>query len=116
MNVIPFAATITKVETMAKGCLKMRIDTQELDLSTRAELLGWGEKFGYVAFMETPSLEIDLSKVPPPTHETEGKSPSKRLRAVLYIYWEQRGSKGSFETFYANQMEVIIDALKDKLT
>lgn len=47
--------------------------------------------------------------------ELEGKSKSQRLRAVLYILWEQSGSIGDFKNFYSEWMEKIIQGIKDKL-
>ena len=45
----------------------------------------------------------------------EGKSPSKRLRSVLFILWKQRGKQGDFETYYRAQIERLIDQIKEKL-
>jgi len=49
--------------------------------------------------------------------EIESKSPSKRLRNVLYRLWEQ-DTQGyeDFELFYKNRMEKLIEAIKNKLT
>ena len=40
------------------------------------------------------------------------KSPAKRLRNCLYVLWEQRGSNGSFEQYYSDQMNKISDRVK----
>lgn len=46
----------------------------------------------------------------------DGKSPSSRLRAVLFILWEQKGKPyNDFELYYRSQMENIINAIKGKL-
>jgi hypothetical protein len=47
--------------------------------------------------------------------ETGSKSPGQRLRAVLYVYWKQRGKPGSWENFYLSQMDKLIELVKDKL-
>ena len=49
--------------------------------------------------------------------ETDEKSPSKRLRNILYRYWEQ-DKKGyeDFELFYRNEMNTISEHFKNKLT
>lgn len=43
------------------------------------------------------------------------KTPSQRLRAVLYILYQQEGAKGDFEAFYNNRMEKLIEVIKAKL-
>lgn len=43
------------------------------------------------------------------------KSPSVRLRAVIYRYWESRGSQGDSEAFYQKQVDGIIEQYKKLL-
>lgn len=43
------------------------------------------------------------------------KTKGQTLRAVLFLYWEQTGSKESSEEFYERHMTAIIDAYKGKL-
>lgn len=46
----------------------------------------------------------------------DGKSPSQRLRAVLFIWFEQQGRPGEdFEVFYRMKMNMLIDKIKEKL-
>jgi len=47
--------------------------------------------------------------------ENEGKTKSQRLRNVLYILHKQSKSNQSFNDFYADKMERIIQHFKDKL-
>jgi hypothetical protein len=47
----------------------------------------------------------------------DSKSPSQRLRNVLYRLWEQAdGGYSDFNLYYLNKMETIINHYKDKLT
>ena len=60
------------------------------------------------------------NELTPPTvvHTTKvsDKSPSKRLRAVIYTLWQQQYSgKYKFENFYEQVMEKIINNYKEKL-
>ena len=34
----------------------------------------------------------------------EGKKPSERLRAVMFVYWKQQGKQGDFEQYYTSQV------------
>jgi len=47
--------------------------------------------------------------------ENEGKTKSQRLRNVLYILHQQSKSNQSFNDFYSDKMENIIQHFKDKL-
>lgn len=47
--------------------------------------------------------------------DLETKTPSQRLRGVIYVYYSQKGIKEDFDTFYRNQMEKIIDKIKSYL-
>ena len=47
--------------------------------------------------------------------ETEGKSKSQRLRAVLFVYWKQLNNEETFADYYSRQMETIIEHFKIKL-
>ena len=44
-----------------------------------------------------------------------GKSPSQRLRNVLYVLWEQSGQTMMFDNFYNIKMEEITNHFKSKL-
>lgn len=45
-----------------------------------------------------------------------GKSPSARLRAVLFILWKQEGMpQNDFEVYYRIQVEKVIDRIKSML-
>lgn len=50
-----------------------------------------------------------------PKGDTESKSPSQRLRSVLFVYYKQLNAKESFEDFYARQIELVIEKVKTKL-
>ena len=52
-------------------------------------------------------MDIDLYDKP--------KTPSMRLRGVLYRLWVQNGEQGEFKDFYKVKMEQLINHFKDKL-
>lgn len=45
----------------------------------------------------------------------EGKSPSQRLRNVLYLLWSDQRPSMTKEAFYELEMEKILDHYKSKL-
>ncbi len=60
--------------------------------------------------LQEADLVIPLDKDAP-----KGKTASQRLRAAIYVLWDQQGKQGEFATFYTSKMEKIIDFVKDKL-
>ena len=57
--------------------------------------------------------------IPEQQADSEGrkmKTPSQRLRATLFVYYTQRIDKSkTFDQFYVEQMEKIIDRFKANL-
>lgn len=48
--------------------------------------------------------------------KVDGRSPSQRLRSVLYVLWEQSGRPdGDFEVYYRLKMNQVIEWIKGKL-
>lgn len=111
----PIPATIQKIETMTRHA-RVIVDTQELITPEQlAELFGLHEKVGWFFFLDKPVAAIDRTKLPDIQLEEGERSPSQRLRAVLYIWWQQNGSKDDFELFYRRWMERTIGQVKEKL-
>lgn len=53
------------------------------------------------------SIDLDLID--------DKKTPSQRLRNVLFVKWKQEGGDGEFKEYYKVYMEKIIDHYKAKL-
>lgn len=54
---------------------------------------------------------------PPPDEPADAgvKSPSIRLRDLLYALWAQQGSKGSFDAFYGAKMDALHQQVREML-
>jgi len=111
MNTIKTQAQITRISSRVDGGLGLGIVTPELTTTEKAE------------FMELHNQLVDLVITPldfAPEDTVaidaglEGKSPSQRLRAVLYVLWSQKQT-GDFEVYYRSQMEKLIEHFKNKL-
>jgi hypothetical protein len=91
----------------------LRFSTQELAPDMFATLQQENGSFGWLLFSPNAISETDI----PTAHaEDKLKTPSKRLRSVLYIFWEQKGKPtGNFETFYSQEMDKIVEHIKTKL-
>lgn len=118
--ILQLPSEIVKVETMANNSLRLKLDTQEnLSAEQAMKIMEMRGKLGWFTF--TPHGRIiqpeDLISLPRATkYEEEDKSPSQRLRAVLFVLWEQRGSPKTFDEFYRQRMEQIINSAKELLT
>lgn len=112
MKTISSNIILTSVRSKADGSLGLSLSTPELTPNEK------------VAFMELHNLECamllkplgikdnDILKI---DKEANEKSPSQRLRAALYVYYEQNNIEEDFEVFYRRKIENIINKIKDKL-
>lgn len=87
---------------------------RELSKEEREMILeaGLNDELGWVCWSPN-KIQIDDLPTEPATDDK--KTPSKRLRAVLFILWQQQGSNGDFETFYRERMDKLVDMIKAKL-
>ena len=105
------------VRTMADKGVRVMFDTNELDNDQFQGLFNMKGKAGKLIFaaeeykltkedIEVPDIQKDFK---------EEKTPSVRLRAVLYLNWKQGKQDLDFEVYYRSKMDSIINQLKDKL-
>ena len=108
---------ITGIKTMAQHW-RITIDTQEnLPGEAIGMLASMQDSHGYFVFKMTPIEAEDLALPDIKPVEKGEKTPSQRLRAVLYLLWKQEGDK-NFKTpdeHYKYWMEKLIDSCKGKL-
>jgi hypothetical protein len=107
---------VTKITTMAAG-LRIIFDTMEtLSDDARGRLFALYNKPGWMTVNVHQIEAQDVLDLPPVKADPGKKTPSQRLRAVLYRVWQQDG-KGfaDFEAFYQAQMDKLIEFYKGKL-
>jgi len=70
---------------------------------------------GYI--VHSANDDITIADVPEVLADSglEGKSPSQRLRNVLYVKWSQSSTKAAFDVWYISAMERLIDSVKAQL-
>lgn len=72
--------------------------------------------FGWFIFVPNEEQDVEM-----PTEDAEefDKSPSKRLRAVLFVLWKKKvkddGISTPFKVFYDDKVERLIEMIKSKL-
>lgn len=105
-------AYLTGFSSLKDGGASIRFSTQELSAEDFAQLSQAQNDFGYLAFKPN---QVKQSDMPVEDALDTTKKPSQRLRAVLFVLWQQRGSQGDFEVYYREQMEKLITVVKAKL-
>lgn len=114
-EILTVAATIAKIESLEDKSWKLKVITQELSDEQGAQMVKLNGKFGFMLFSETPIVHEDIPDFDPSQFDTD-KSPSKRLRSVIFLYWQgHTDQKTNFDTFYASYVEKLIDSVKSKL-
>ena len=113
---ITLPAIFSSASTKVDGSVKMTFESRELGKDA-AELFAMAHKEGWLLFSPNELKEADLADIPDEKADsmTASKTRAQRLRATLFVFWKQRGSKGEFESFYNAHMEKLIEHIKDKL-
>lgn len=111
----PIPCFISKLQTMSDKGIRIIADTQEItDPETKQEIFGIHDKAGFFYFKEVDFTPDDI-EVPDIPIQRDEKSPSQRLRAVLYLLWNQSKTTLGYEQYYREQVDKIIEKLKEKL-
>ena len=126
-NSVVFEGGIDKVSTLADGSLRVYIGTPELSSETMVSVFSLIKKPGFVLISANTINQDQIDAVEKATTNAEfsEKTPSQRMRGVLYKLWEKTQPKTmngdgvmeyvDFDLFYKRQMNKIIDHFKTKL-
>lgn len=113
---VQLPALISGLATLKDGSIKIVLETRELSGEHSAALFDMRNAEAWVII--APS-EINEEDVVLPTERADPsigkKTPSQRLRAVLYRLWEQNPKGVDFESFYRTTLEKVIDQFKERL-
>lgn len=113
---IQLPVLIAGLSTKVDGSIKIVLETREFkpEEATQVFALRNQEAWAILAANEIKEEDVKL-----PTEKADPaigtKTPSQRLRAVLYRLWEQTKSGVDFESYYRVNLEKIIDQLKGRL-
>lgn len=108
------------VETIASrqdGTLKFTLGANEMDASQAGSLFQLRGKFIKVLLSDNniSPLEEKLVDEENVTGGKKAKTPGQRLRNVMFVYHREQGLTIDFETYYKNEMEILISKYKDLL-
>lgn len=127
-NTIVFEGGIDNIRTLADNTVRVSLGTPELSPEIVGSMYGMLKQPGYVVISTMPISQKQLDAVETATidREFENKTPSQRLRNVLYVLWEQQQPKETspegvtsyvdFDLFYKRKMNELINFIKNKLS
>jgi hypothetical protein len=93
--------------------MRIRLETQELADEDKLVLLKYDGTFGHFLFKPNEFQEEDIPKG---NADIKGKSPSQRLRSVLYLLHREAGGKPeAFPEYYNAEYEKVINFYKGKI-
>ena len=115
MIIIP--VIIEGVSTRKDNTISVKLACNELSPSDIGVVMSMHNKYAYCAIKPENFTKTELDMIQNlKVSDDIGKSPSQRLRGVLYRTFENEneGFK-NFESYYTHKMEALITHLKNKL-
>lgn len=115
MTKIILPAILNPISRRKDKSVKLGLETRELSPEETLALMAIE---GSEMWLCLAPNEKDL-EIPEEQAEVDEKSPSERLKAVLYVLYKQETEKGKyiglFENFRREKMEKLIEMIKSKL-
>ena len=113
-EILKVPAQISGVKTMSDRGLRISVDTQEISPADAGQVMMMKGKIGWFVFAEQVGEE-DIKNLPQIQLEEGEKSPTARLRAVLFVYWDKHKIAEPFDIFFRRKIESFIGAVKEKI-
>ena len=111
--------TLTRAQRKADKSVSISFVTSlEQSTSEMAQLDELFQQDCILAIKDIPFVDAEINDIDSIDLDLEDnrKSPSQRLRNVLYILWDQGVKDVEFKEFYRNRMERLIEQIKNRLT
>ncbi len=112
---ITLPAVLNPISRRKDKSVKISLETRELSPEETLTLMAMEGSEGW--FCLAPNQ--DDIEIPKDRAEVEGKTPSERLMAVLYVWYMQETNEGNFvglfQSFRDEKMESIIRGVKSKI-
>lgn len=112
MSAIVLPAGLVSVNDLKDRSAKLSFETREL---SNPEFIALRDIRGTQGWLAFSMNEIQEEEIPTEMAETGTKSPSQRLRSVLFLMWKQEKSLLDFDVWYRSKMETLIQNIKNKL-
>lgn len=114
---ILLAAQIESIASRKDKTVRVTLGTQEMNPNQAAELFVMNQQFCYIAIKEEPFNRSEVDDIESmKTDLANCKTPSQRLRSILFINYSQNNEGyNDFTTYYTAKMEKICEHFKSKL-
>ena len=112
MKALQCHVIINRVSTRKDQSLSVSLETPEMTAEDSVVLMQLANR--ELNMVLTPIGEA-VSAVKEVRGQFEAKTPSARLRGILFVLWKQADGTGDYENFYRREMERIIDGVKARL-
>lgn len=116
MSKLVLPAIINPPSIRKDGSISLKFDSRELSAEEYMIVMGFRNTEGWLAFCPN---DDGIPELPKGRADVEIKTPSERLKDVLFVWYKQSTERGefvgTFETFRVEKMERIIDGVKSKL-
>lgn len=115
MKPIQFSSIIDSVKANKDKSLTIKLETQELGAEDTSRIFALMGIQIWNCMAEVEIKDEDLN-IPESVAEFKGdKTPSQRLRDLLYIYWKEKKIDKDFRVFYESYIEKICENIKEKI-
>jgi hypothetical protein len=116
-RVLTLPASLSGYTRTKDHCVTLKFKTNiEVDSDCIRDIDTFMQKEAWLCVAENEIQDADIPKENAPS---EGKSQSKRIHDILFVYWKTLKETGDvrddFPTFYQAKTEQIIDHFKEKL-
>lgn len=116
MKGLLFAAYVERIASRKDKTIVLSIGTQEMAPDKAGELFGMNGKLVTAYLSNSDVTKNDQEVIDAIELDLPGKSPSQRLRAVLYLMWKDKPEGFTDQNLhYIHHMEKIIEHYKTKL-
>ena len=115
MIILP--AQIEGLTSRKDKTIKVTFGTQELSPADAAQIFQLNQRFCYIGIKEELFQQEDIDTIDSIKTDLEvNKTPSQRLRGILYVSYQQdnEGFK-DFMTYYVSKMDKLCEHFKSKL-
>lgn len=112
MKAIVLTGQLTSFSSKADKSLGFRGCTPELTSAEKTALMDFQ---GLNVRMLIEPIDYPTDGKMEVKSQLETKTPSERVRSILFVWWKQEGEPGVFADWYRVKMEHIIEGLKNNL-
>jgi len=100
--------------TLVDGSVSIQFETQELAPEAFVQLAVARGNYGWITFTTSkiPPDEMDIPEIEP--EFKSDRTPSQRLRGVLYVVHQETNPSIAFNAFYQSEVNKIIEHYKKK--